>query len=115
MTDGLHLCPRCERVWIADDLDACARCTPPLLSTGSPSGGRDSPLPFLSSGPGRAVARGPYGSGVYGVYRVWWGDGKAPRAASLRGPFGGAFARAGRCCPTFDRSNPEELNALRGP
>jgi hypothetical protein len=30
MTDGLHLCPRCERVWIADDLDACARCTPPL-------------------------------------------------------------------------------------
>jgi hypothetical protein len=28
MTDDLRPCPRCERAWIADQLEACARCTP---------------------------------------------------------------------------------------
>jgi hypothetical protein len=43
MSDDLRLCPRCERAWIADRLDACTRCSPPLSTRGSP--GLTAPVP----------------------------------------------------------------------
>jgi hypothetical protein len=84
MSDDLRLCPRCERAWIADRLDACTRCSPPLSTRGSPrltapvpGDGEDTTSVVVGTGEGAASR----------CVRVWGsvlpsgsGDGEDPRA-----------------------------------